>query len=115
MRATIIFLVFTIFINSGYKNQIIPDGLPECVQKRINEIKSQPVSSPPGKVFRYFYNLRTVYYIPSKCCDIPSSLLDEDCQVICYPSGGFTGQGDGKCLDFLATRSEEKLIWQDPR
>lgn len=45
------------------------------------------------------YNGKIAYYIPSRCCDIPSELYDESGNIICHPNGGFTG-GDGKCPSF---------------
>jgi hypothetical protein len=35
--------------------------------------------------------------------------------VICEPSGGVDGGGDGRCPDFLSTRTDERLVFQDPR
>lgn len=99
----------------GCKTDNLPDNLPECVRKEIEQIESQRVWNPPARVFSYLYKGKTVYYIPPRCCDIPSTLLDEHCQAICFPSGGFTSAGDGKCPDFFTARSAEKLIWQDSR
>jgi len=86
-----------------------------CIEKEINNIKSQDVWNPPAEVWQYRYNGQTVYYIPPRCCDIPSRLLDENCNVICSPDGGFTGKGDGKCNDFFSKRTGKKLIWKDKR
>ena len=89
--------------------------VPSCVNDKINETKSQKIRNPPGSVWQYMYNGQTVYFIPQYCCDIPSVLLDENCNSICSPDGGLTGNGDGKCPDFFTTRTEEKLIWSDDR
>jgi hypothetical protein len=45
------------------------------------------------------YNGEIAYYIPLRCCDIPSELYDQNGKIICHPNGGFTG-GDGKCQSF---------------
>jgi len=86
-----------------------------CIQTMIDKIKSEPVRDPPAKVYQYSYNGATVYFIPQFCCDLPSVLLDANCQIICEPDGGFSGGGDGKCKDFFAKRTNELLVWTDPR
>jgi hypothetical protein len=73
------------------------------------------VRNPPGSIWRYEYNGKTVYYIPAYCCDMQSELFDGNCNKICSPDGGFTGKGDGKCSDFFTNRKNEKLIWKDER
>jgi len=32
--------------------------------------------------------------------------------LLCAPSGGITGKGDGKCPDFNEKAGEGKLIWK---
>jgi hypothetical protein len=90
-------------------------GTPSCIQKEIERIKSKPVTNPPGSVWQYVYKGQIVYFIPQVCCDIPSMLLDKECNRICSPDGGISGKGDGKCPDFSSKRGREKLIWKDPR
>jgi hypothetical protein len=89
--------------------------IPACIEAKIENIKSQDVWNPPAKIWQYKYNGQTVYYIPPRCCDIPSILLDENCNTICSPDGGITGGGDGRCSDFFDKRTDEKLIWKDKR
>lgn len=88
---------------------------PECIKVLIQQMKSEPVSNPPGSVWQYEYNGEIVFFIPQKCCDFPSRLIDADCNIICSPDGGFSGSGDGKCGDFFSKRKNEKLIWRDER
>src|SRR5690349_3674772 len=38
-----------------------------------------------------------VYLIPSPCCDKFDYLYDSRGFIVCAPSGGFTGRGDGNC------------------
>ena len=91
----------------------LPKGAPHCIQQRIIEIAAEDVWNPPAKVYSYFYNGKKVFLIPQHCCDIPSVLLDEDCNVICSPDGGFSGRGDGRCTDFFNMATDERLIWED--
>ena len=107
----IVFIFFS--INCEKKQTIIE--IPNCIKEIINTIEEGEVWNPPAKIYRYKYNGQTVYYIPSRCCDIPSILSDENCNTICSPDGGFTGNGDGKCSDFFSKRTNEILIWEDDR
>ncbi|TND10569.1 MAG: hypothetical protein FD123_211 [Bacteroidetes bacterium] len=102
-----------LFFSCGKKD--IPSGTPNCIIKKIEEIKSQPVRDPAAKVYSYKYHGETVYYITSYCCDMYSELYDSNCNLLCYPDGGITGGGDGKCTDFFSERSHEKLVWKDTR
>lgn len=81
----------------------------------IARYEAEPVANPPQRILSYRYQDQTVYYVPPTCCDQPSTLYDEDGAVICAPDGGFSGRGDGRCADFAEQRSEEHLVWSDPR
>ncbi|MEZ5522694.1 MAG: hypothetical protein R3F08_14625 [Dokdonella sp.] len=81
----------------------------------IAHFEAEPVANPPHRIVQYRYHDKTVYYVPPSCCDRPSTLYDESGEVVCSPDGGFTGRGDGRCTDFAAKRSDEVLIWSDPR
>ncbi len=75
----------------------------------------QSPASPPKQVYSYHYQGRTVYYFTEECCDMASSLYDRDCNILCAPDGGISGQGDSQCPDFFSTRKDEKLVWRDER
>ena len=113
-------LVLALFVSAQQcgKDQIqdsSPETTPACVQAKINEIAADRVWNPPAKVYSYVYNGQQVYYITSRCCDIPSQLYDAECNLFCRPDGGYTGKGDGACADFFAERKNEKLLWEDER
>ena len=88
---------------------------PQWVNQLIEKYKAEPVGNPPQSIWRYNYQGQVVYYVPAQCCDMFSTLYDADGNVICAPNGGIDGEGDGRCEDFLAQRTQEQLIWQDPR
>jgi hypothetical protein len=92
-----------------------PNENPGWVNKLIATYEKDSVGNPPQSIWQYEYNGQTVYYVPPQCCDQYSTLYDANGTVICSPDGGFTGQGDGKCPDFRQLRTNEKLIWKDPR
>src|SRR5690606_16787738 len=54
----------------------------------IRELEQEDVANPPAKVYRYTYNQQEVYYLTSRCCDVPSKVYDTDGNVLCEPEGG---------------------------
>jgi len=84
---------------------------PSAVDKIIEEQKANPVADPPAVISECQYNGQIVFYLPPRCCDIPSKLYNEKGDVICEPDGGITGKGD--CEDF--SKSQCVPIWQDTR
>jgi hypothetical protein len=91
------------------------NGMPSCVQKKIDQIKKEPVWNPPAEVNEYTYQDKQVFLFTSNCCDQYIMLYDGSCNYICAPSGGITGKGDGKCNDFYNTAKLVRLVWKDPR
>ena len=68
-----------------------------------------------ASIYSYIYNNKTVYlfnYV-ERCCDFFSAqLFDENGISLCYPYGGISGQGNLKCQDFDANKSNEKIYWK---
>ncbi|MFN8310063.1 MAG: hypothetical protein U0T73_08875 [Chitinophagales bacterium] len=108
--AGVLVMQLTVLANCK-KDQSVPD----CIQKKIEAMKNEPVRNPPGSVWRYSYKGRTVYYIPAQCCDQYSELYDDQCNLLCHPDGGFTGKGDGTCTDFATAATGKTEVWTDPR
>lgn len=94
--------------------QDIEKAIPDCVVEKIEAIKAQPVYSPPGSVWEWKVDGKTYYYVTSDCCDQFNFLYDDECQEVCAPDGGFTGEGDGNCPEFNG-QIEKTLIWEDER
>jgi hypothetical protein len=116
MKHTMVYFLLVLFFTlPSCKKNDIPKDTPTCILNEIEKIKSELVRNPPASVWRYDYNGQIVFYIPPRCCDIPSQLLDSDCKQICSPDGGFSGLGDGRCTDFSKTKTNQTLIWQDNR
>ena len=65
---------------------LIQDGIDGCV---------------PNIITQFVYNGDTVYYFENSCSDGYNYVIDSDCEVVCAPSGGITGNSDGNCADFL--------------
>ena len=90
-------------------------NLPNWLADSIAAISSRPVANPAESIWQYTYKGEIVYYRPAICCDFFSDLYDKDGNILCHPDGGIAGTGDGQCPDFIATKSNAKLIWKDPR
>ena len=88
---------------------------PPWLAELIYKLENEPVANPPASITQYEYKGQTVYYLPQRCCDIPSTLYDVDGNIIGYPDGGITGQGDGRIRDFFQERKNERVIWADQR
>ena len=91
------------------------NGLPGCVQEKIDAIKGQPRWNPPAQVDEYTYKGKTVYLFSADCCDQYTTLYDAQCNIICAPSGGMTGKGDRKCTDFNEMAKHVRMVWKDDR
>ena len=96
-------------------NKETKPGLPACVQQRIAQIKQQPKWNPAATINEYRYNGKTVYLVSANCCDQYTSVINQDCDTICAPGGGFTGGGDGRCADFDKKAQLVRLVWKDDR
>jgi hypothetical protein len=115
MKLIILFISLASVLTTKCSRTKKVTGIPFCIQKKIDSIKAQPRWNPPATVYEYTYKSQTVYLFSADCCDQFSALYATDCQLICAPSGGITGKGDGKCIDFNAEAKEVKLVWKDPR
>ena len=90
-------------------------SFPQCIQERINEFKQEIKKDPPVEIWKYIYRGEVVYSISGYCCDIPALVMDENCNGICSPNGGITGNGDGKCPYFFNEAKCGQLVWKDDR
>lgn len=107
----VIILVGFLGLILACEKEDVPIDIPKCIEEIIDGMAKTGVIDPSARVYRYNYNGQFVYYLPPRCCDMYSLLYDEDCNIICYPDGGHTG-GDGRCSDFLNSRTDEILIWE---
>jgi len=114
MKIHILFVCAAVLLLAGC-SPVTRSENPEWVDQLIKQFESEPVGNPPQSIWRYEYHGQIVYFVPAQCCDMFSSLYDAKGNVICAPDGGFIGTGDGRCTDFISQRTNEKLIWEDPR
>ena len=88
---------------------------PPWLKARIAAVLAERKRNPITRILRYDYAGQTVYYVSAPCCDQYSEVFDTRGKLICHPDGGITGKGDGQCADFEKRKSNEKVVWQDPR
>ena len=88
---------------------------PAWLKARIATVLGQRKQYPIVRILRYEYKGQTVYWETAPCCDQRSTVFDAQGHVVCQPDGGITGKGDGRCADFDKNKTNEKLVWQDPR
>lgn len=85
-----------------------------CIEIKIDELKNEQVQNPPAKIWEWKADSKTYYYVTSGCCDQFNFLYDHNCNKVCAPDGGFSGNGDGNCPEFNS-EIEKTLVWEDNR
>ena len=110
----IIILLGIVVLTINCKPSDLDIGAPKCIENKIEEVLNKEVSNPPTQVWKWEVDGETFYYITSDCCDQFNNLYSENCDIVCAPDGGLTGQGDGKCPDFKG-EIVQTLVWEDNR
>ncbi len=87
-------------------------GLPEWLRIRLADYDAQPGPAAPRAVFEVAYGDGMAYYVQAGCCDQLDPLIDARGVLVCYPSGGFTGRGDGKCPGALPPVVARREVWR---
>jgi hypothetical protein len=115
-----VFLVFTYYYLLSPKRTSTPvlisvNNNSTWLKDLIKQEESNLVANPPASLSKCIYGDQSVYYLPPRCCNIPSILYSNGGNIICSPDGGFTGKGDEKCSDFFDTRKDCVVVWEDTR
>ncbi len=82
-----------------------PQGLPACLERYVEE--HQSISVNKGQ-----YKGEAYYVVNPDCCDMFVELLNDRCEYICAPSGGFTGSGDGTCPAWVQDWEATEEVWR---
>ncbi len=115
MKVFIVMIASLIVTHKQCSSNTANQSMLVCVQKKIDSIKVQPKWNPPAQVDEYLYKGKTVYLFSADCCDQYTTVTDANCNIICAPSGGLTGSGDGNCDDFNTAAKHIRLVWKDKR
>jgi len=106
--------LFTLLLISSCHKLELNEEVPSCVEDKIRDIQCEDVYNPPAEVWKWTIDENTYYYFTSDCCDQFDYLYDSNCSIVCSPSGGFTGEGDGNCPSF-ESEINRSLVWKDDR
>ena len=87
-------------------------GLPEWLRIRLADYDAQPGPAAPRAVYEVPWRGGVAYYVQAGCCDQLDPLVDARGVLLCYPSGGFTGRGDGKCPGALPGPPDRREVWR---
>ena len=87
-------------------------GLPEWLRIRLADYDAQSGRGAPRAVFQVPYGDGIAYYVQAGCCDQLDPLIDTRGVIVCYPTGGYTGRGDGKCLQELPAVAQRREVWR---
>lgn len=113
MKTTSLFLFLLLIISSCHKVEL-NEEVPPCIEEQIETIACEEVYNPPAEVWKWEVDNKTYYLITSDCCDQFDYLYSTECLLVCSPSGGFTGEGDGNCPEF-ESNVKRSLVWKDDR
>lgn len=90
----------------------VNDSVPQVVRRIIDSLGKDNPPLVPQLVEEYLYNGNKTYLVTMPCCDFFNPLYDSTGKIICSPTGGFTGKGDMKCMDFGEKGKKVKLVWK---
>lgn len=109
MRTTLIVLSLTI-LTFGCKPDV--EKLPSCIDALVQKAENGNDDYDAWQIIEYEYQNDKYYLVAAGCCDRFDPLFDSDCNEICSPSGGFSGGGDGKCPEWVASLTDGVIIWE---
>jgi hypothetical protein len=87
-------------------------GLPPWLAAMVADFDTQPAHTAPSTVHALPYLGGTAYLVSTSCCDQYDPLYDALGVVICHPTGGYTGRGDGKCPTPLPPAADRREVWR---
>ncbi len=70
-------------------------------KKRIERFESSGGQELAQTIQKYTYGGQSAYLFTSPCCDQFNYLYDAEGRILCAPTGGFAGRGDGRCVEPL--------------
>lgn len=79
------------------------------VRQQIRAFEMPTREAPSRVTGKVVYGDEPFYSIPSPCCDKYDYLYDSRGGILCAPSGGLTGRGDGRCPEVIGGTRVRKL------
>lgn len=116
----VVLLIFITYFLLSHKLTSIPvststNNGSTWLKDLIKQEENGSIANPPASLTKCVYKNQNVYYLPQRCCDIPSVLYNDKGEAICSPDGGLIGKGGGKCTDFFEIRKDCVVVWKDTR
>lgn len=103
-------IIFITDYNVDLSN-LIDTSITTCISNKLTEYISKGDTTDVTAVYQYYYNEKICYLLNSQCCDLFNALVDNNCNIICLPTGGISGGGDGTCPDFNTDAIFIRKIW----
>ena len=72
-----------------------------AVQERIRSYENSTARRVTDIMRLEHADGRAYYQFTAPCCDIPHPLYDAEGRYVCAPRGGFAGEGDGRCPEWV--------------
>jgi len=98
--------------SSSPSSRVEVAGLPEWLRIRLADYDAQSGPAAPRAVFEVAYGDGIAYYTLAGCCDQLDPLVNANGVLVCYPTGGYTGHGDGKCPGALPPPTQRREVWR---
>lgn len=110
----ILFFLSIAILFSSCKSSDLNTDTTDCIEIKIAQFLKNDVTNPPTQIWKWEVDTQVFYYITSDCCDQYNYLFNSNCEIVCAPDGGITGNGDGNCPEF-SSEIIKILIWEDKR
>jgi len=81
-KATFFVMVGIIMIFTSCKKLDLEVDVPDCIEKRIEQINDEPVRNPSAEVWQWKVDGETFFYITSDCSDQYNYLYDDNCNQL---------------------------------
>lgn len=73
------------------------------------------VSASAQTIDRYTWNGADYFHVDHGCCDQYLEVYKADtCELVCAPSGGIDGRGDGRCPSFYDEAVDQGTVYPAP-
>jgi len=88
--------------------------LPDWLNAKIAKLEAPSKYEQSPEIWKILYKNEDAYLFIAPCCDQFDALYDATGKLLCYPRGGFSGGGDGKCLDAITPMTKYVVVWKKP-
>jgi hypothetical protein len=87
-----------------------PIELTPAMLREIQRLAQDPLAITNMPILRVQYLGKDAFLVTSPCCDLFNYLYDQTAKVLCAPTGGIAGQGDGRCKGAITRASGQQSV-----